>query len=91
VLDERRLDLERTQALSDAEGEYRMNDRAELYELVKSLDPVHRTVIHLFYYEDMPVSMMSEVMGRKESTVRSLLSRARQELRERMKGECYEI
>jgi RNA polymerase sigma-70 factor (ECF subfamily) len=81
----------RTQTLSDTEGEYLMNDRTELYELVKSLSPVHKTVIHLFYYEDMPVSKMSEILGRKESTIRSLLSRARLELRERMKGECYEI
>lgn len=81
----------RTQALTDHAGEYRMNDRAELYELVKSLDPVHKTVIHLFYYEDMPIAKMSELLGRKESTIRSQLKRARQELRERIKGECYEI
>ncbi|MGN1422348.1 MAG: RNA polymerase sigma factor [Oscillospiraceae bacterium] len=50
-------------------------------EAVMKLPPKYRTVIHLFYFEDMSISDISRAISVKESTVKSQLSRARDMLR----------
>ena len=59
----------------------------EVIEAVMSLSPKYRTVIHLFYYEDYSTAQISALTGQKESTVRSLLTRARQKMKLFLKGE----
>lgn len=54
---------------------------------VFELPPKYRAVIHLFYYQDMPVKQISEVLHLKESTVTSQLCRAREMLKQKLKGE----
>lgn len=53
-------------------------------EFLEKLSCDYRTVIHLFYYEDMTTSEISEVLKKKESTVRMQLTRARRELKKMM-------
>lgn len=65
-------------------------EQRELLEHVLSLPPKYRAVIHLFYYEGYPVKDIAELTGQKESTVRSLLTRARQKLRSVLKEDDYE-
>ena len=60
-----------------------------LYHELQKLPAKYREVIHLFYYEDMPVEKISSVLNRKNSTVRTQLTRARAMLREFMKEEDY--
>lgn len=48
---------------------------------VMKLPKKYRVVIHLFYYEDMSVSQISEALNIGESTIKSQLSRARKLLR----------
>ena len=48
---------------------------------VMKLPDKYRTVIHLFYYEDMSVAQISAATGMGESTVKSQLSRARKLLK----------
>ncbi len=55
-------------------------EQRELLESVMSLSPKYRTVIHLFYYEGYATREIAELTGQRESTVRSLLTRARQKL-----------
>lgn len=57
---------------------------AELIEKVKLLPEKYRTVIHLFYYEDMSVEEIGAVLKRKPSTVRTQLTRARRLLKKEM-------
>lgn len=52
-----------------------------------SLSMKMRRVIHLFYYEEMSVEQMAEVLLEKPSTIRSQLSRARKALKRYMTGE----
>jgi len=59
------------------------------YELQK-LPMKYRAVIHLFYYEDMSVEEISEMLNRKPSTVRTQLTRARYILKEILK-EDYDV
>jgi len=41
-------------------------------------------VIHLFYYEDMPVKEIAALLGIKENAVKTRLHRARKKLRDRL-------
>ena len=49
-----------------------------------SLPEKYRTVLDLFYYEELSVREIAEVLGVKESLVTTRLSRARARLRERL-------
>ena len=64
-------------------------EQRELLGHVLSLPPKYRAVIHLFYYEGYPVKDIAELTGQKESTVRSLLTRARQKLKSDLKEVYY--
>ena len=54
---------------------------------MEQLPEVYRAVVHLFYYEDMAVSEISKVLGRKEATVRVQLMRSRKLLRDILEGD----
>lgn len=60
--------------------------KSEVYRAVLELPVKYRTVIHLFYYEDMTVAQIAKATGAGESAVKSQLSRARGMLRESLKG-----
>ena len=71
-------------------------DRAELsyemplgegsvWEMVGRLPESYRDVIHLFYYEQYSVREIGEILGVGDSTVTTRLSRARQQLKKRLK------
>ena len=64
-------------------------EKIELFQELKKLPQRYREVIHLFYYEDLSVAQISEILHRKESTVRTQLTRARSILRSFMKEEDY--
>ena len=53
-----------------------------LYQAVNSLPEKYREVVHLFYYEDVSTYEIARILDKKESTVRSLLRRARGILKE---------
>lgn len=65
-------------------------EQQELMTLILALPPKYRTVIHLFYYEGYSIREISELTGQKESTVKSLLVRARQKLKIALKEVGYE-
>lgn len=62
-----------------------------LYGELSKLPQKYRDVIHLFYYEELSVAEISEILGRKESTVRTQLTRARAMLKEILKEADYEF
>lgn len=78
----------KTQELDEALAIEDENDINLYYELQK-LPVKYREVIHLYYYEDMSVGQISNILGRKCSTVRTQLTRARAMLKDFMKEEDY--
>jgi RNA polymerase sigma-70 factor (ECF subfamily) len=56
-------------------------DREELMDVVMKLPEHYREVVVLFYYEDMSTAQIAEVTGQNESTVKTRLFRARQQLK----------
>ena len=59
----------------------------ELHEALKSLPPKYRTVIHLFYYEGYTAEEIGALLQKKPSTIRTQLTRARQQLAGLLKDE----
>lgn len=57
-----------------------------VYKAVLDLPATHRTAIHLYYYEGYHVAEIARMMGSRESTVKSWLFRARERLRDNLKG-----
>ncbi|MCL1903626.1 MAG: sigma-70 family RNA polymerase sigma factor [Oscillospiraceae bacterium] len=57
-----------------------------VYPAVMSLDEKYRVIIHLFYYEDMQITDICKATGLGENTVKSRLHRARNILKEKLKG-----
>ena len=60
--------------------------RQELEELGQ-LPPADRAVLHLFYYEGFSTGEIAGILGVREGTVRSRLTRARGRLRRLLEGE----
>ena len=58
--------------------------KADLYRAVMQLSQKERTVIHLFYYEDLSVKDIAKMLKIKESAVKTRLSRARNKLKEQL-------
>ena len=67
---------------SDCEENYEKTERRNaVLSAVMRLPDKYRTVIHLFYFEDMSIAQISAATGLGESTVKSQLSRARKLLK----------
>lgn len=60
-----------------------------LFEAVMSLPKNERIVVHLFYYEDMAIKDIANILHISESAVKTRLSRARQHLKLKL-GEDWE-
>ncbi|MBR3511600.1 MAG: sigma-70 family RNA polymerase sigma factor [Clostridia bacterium] len=66
---------------------FETEEHHEIFEEVQKLDEKYRTVIHLFYYEDMKISEIAEMLDTNESTIKTWLSRARDILRKALGGD----
>lgn len=53
----------------------------DLFNAVLSLSKKERMVVHLFYYEELSIIEISRLTKIKESTVKSMLRRSREKLR----------
>lgn len=64
-------------------------EQAALYREVMALPEQYRTVLNLFYYEELSVREIGGLLGLGTSTVTTRLARARQRLKERL-GEDWQ-
>ena len=65
-------------------------DTAYVWHAVQALPEKYREVIHLFYAEDYSTGEIAKILGKREPTVRSLLCRGREKLKEILK-EAYDF
>lgn len=56
-------------------------EKHNVYYAVMDLPQKYRVVIHLYYYEQLSIKEISEILQKKENTIISLLYRARQKLK----------
>lgn len=61
---------------------YSPQEPSGVKEAVRQLPEKYRTVIHLFYFEDLSVNEIAKITGKTAGTVKSQLSRAREKLKE---------
>ncbi len=75
-----------------AESSYLKDEQSrELLQAVLELPDKYREVIHLFYYEELAVKEIAEILEKQESTVTSLLTRGRRILKRKLQEEyCFE-
>lgn len=66
------------------------SDLSFIWDAVKNLPAKFREVIHLFYYEGYQTAQIAQLLGMKESTVRSNLARGREKLKVVLK-EAYDF
>ena len=64
---------------------FETKEESDVYYAVAELPAKYRTVIHLFYYEDLSVSQIAEYLKIKQSTVKSQLHRGRELLKSKLK------
>lgn len=63
---------------------------SRVLEAVLKLPEKYRTVIYLYYYEEYSAVEIARLLGKKENTVYTHLSRGKQELKELLGGEEIE-
>ena len=66
---------------------FEIPERHDIFYAVMNLPKKYRIAIHLFYYEELSVKEISEVLKQKENTVLSWLHRARKMLKRDMEVE----
>lgn len=66
-------------------------DHREVLEAVMSLPEKYRDVIYLHYYEGYSAAEMGKILGKKENTVYSLLSRGREMLKNILGDEVHPL
>lgn len=71
-----------------AEESATLNDSSkEILEVILKLPEKYRDVIYFFYYEEYTAVEIAKILGKKENTVYTWLSRAKDILREKLGGE----
>ena len=75
----------------DVESQVEINiDRNLLRKEIFEMNPLYREVLVLFYYEELSIKEISNLLNEKEGTIKSKLSRGRNILKEGlMKGGQY--
>ena len=61
------------------------DDYGELEYAVSELPAKYRTLIHLYYYEELSIKEIASIINKNESTISSALHRARAMLKQKMK------
>lgn len=66
-----------------------IDTKLSLWEAVQALKMPYRSVIVLFYYEDLSINEISGITGSKPSAIKKQLSRAREQLRKQLQKEAW--
>lgn len=79
----RRISLDAVMEMVD---ESDTEDYTEVYEAVRELPEKYREIIHLFYYEELQINEIAQILNRNKATVKTQLARGRKLLKEKLKG-----
>src|SRR5665647_313281 len=73
--------IRKTDELKENLAAEEREDLAMVWDAVKNLDVKYSEVIHLYYYQGYSTFQVAELLSKNESTIRSLLKRARMKLK----------
>ena len=71
---------------SDRDEEWAPERQMDLSTAIRTLPPMHRAVVHLFYREDLSVEEIAAVLDVPAGTVKSRLHHAREALRRQLRA-----
>ena len=66
---------------------YEQQEPSGVKEAVAQLPEKYKVAIHLFYFEQLTIEQISKILNKSQGTVKSLLSRGRDKLRELLSEE----
>lgn len=66
---------------------FETKEESDVLHAVLDLPLKYRNVIYLFYYSDLPLKQIGEILSLNTATVKTQLFRAKQILKEKLKGE----
>lgn len=81
--------MEEPECVADTGEFYEPPEEHPVREAVQKLPPKYRLVIHLYYYEELPVAEIARLTEQKENTVKSQMHRAREMLKQIL-GKAWE-
>lgn len=80
-------DVMLTQVAGTTTDEYNLSEEPDVYAKILKLPKDMRDVILLFYYEDMSIREISQILNTSEVNIKKRLSRARQKLKIELEAE----
>ena len=79
----------RTVQLDDVYS-FEMPEENSLYRSLLELPEKYRSVLHLYYFEDMSVEQVGQTLNIKPATVRMQMTRGRTMMKEKLKGDYFD-
>lgn len=64
---------------------FHTEQQTALYAAMQELRAPYRTVVQLFYFEDLPIAHIAQILDEEQGAIKTRLSRARAQLREKLK------
>lgn len=83
----------RTAPLEEAGEEpfaFHSQEENQVWQAVSGLAEEYRLPIYLFYFQELSTREIAQVLGIREGAARMRLSRGREQLRERLKGDYFD-
>jgi RNA polymerase sigma-70 factor (ECF subfamily) len=65
---------------------FRTDEQDAVFAALQELPSKYRTVLHLFYFEDMPIAQIASTLDIEAGTVKVQLSRGRAQMRSKLAG-----
>ncbi len=65
---------------------FETQERHDIYYAVQELPLKYRTIIYLYYYENYKINEISKILKVNENTIKTRLSRAREQLKQKIEG-----
>ncbi|MDR0347668.1 MAG: sigma-70 family RNA polymerase sigma factor [Coriobacteriales bacterium] len=75
---------------ADESFRFRTDEQDAVFVALQELPSIYRSVLHLFYFEDMSIAQISAALDIEVGTVKVRLSRGRAQMRDRLKGEYFD-
>lgn len=73
-----------------AQFSFATDEQNVVFRALRSLPDNYRTVLHLFYFEDLPVARIADVLGVEAGAVKMRLSRGRGLMRDKLQGGLFD-
>jgi RNA polymerase sigma-70 factor (ECF subfamily) len=69
--------------------EFETQDQDAIFRAMARIPEDYRTVLHLYYFEDLPVAQIADALGIEVGAVKMRLSRGRGLMRDRLQGALF--